>query len=148
MPKKDTSKMEEDCSLGRWAPWSRTLPSEGKMIEGVLRTALDKMLSSKDQDELFYKILTGKLREAPFNDKGMGVKAKLEEMASRGGFPKRSFTWRKGQEIDYAFLGQLASWLRDPDAEVMKDYEEGVRVGAGVELARTKGVAKEGEVEA
>jgi hypothetical protein len=47
------------------------------------------------------------------------------------------------QNIDFKLLGVLLQGIKDPDWEIMHQYEVGVRVGAGIPLPRTPAVFPE-----
>jgi hypothetical protein len=131
------------CSLVLWRPADRhPSPTFGAALRSCLQ---DSMVSFKVDSMKIAKQLAGEgLKQSPFSA------PLLEDLRSR--FKALAGSWWSGwvpleepqkANIDFRLLGSLLRGIGDPDWEIMKEYEVGVRLGVGVLIPRAAAVYAE-----
>ena len=120
------------CLPGLWVPWKRKpVGRVGVAIREILEEALEE--AGVTAAGVVRKLARGKLTEDPFGTEACrSAKSKL-----LGLFEAQLESWRPAgkpqeQSIDMRLLSIILHELGDPDAEVFKRYEVGVRLGVGV----------------
>ena len=131
------------CSPGLWRPRDRDPPPAvaGKLFKTLELAYSEQCLNEQD---LLGRLLQGAVTEPPFSQDAIdsarvGLKAILQSELE---------SWMpiappRGQLIEMRLIGCMLRAIGDPDWEIFRELEAGVRLGVGVELPRTPKVFPE-----
>ena len=129
------------CSPGRWPPSRRRLPSQAAMpLPGLLRLADEAAAPFGGPAALLCSLASKRVTENPFVGIEGAARSFLEQTLASQGHLRCDRTPLPGEAVDLELLQLTLRFLEDPDAEGLRRYLKGVKVGVGYRMPRARAV--------
>lgn len=130
------------CSPGRWTKQLRNTPLEGLTIKDILDRAVKKLVADMDLSlgQYCLSVICGKYQEDPWEGKVQFVVDEVTELLVSHGIRLEEQEDRLGQVINFPLIRAVGEFLKDPDANAMRDYYFGASLGVDEDMPRTTAV--------